>query len=442
MPMITATIGRMFLEAYNEKYGSDYNAQTFFVEKFYPLFFNHNKYMMTAGNSPLENPKLKWDDMIKDPKKCETPEQRKIRFNKLIEKIKEGKADASIARGFPSLDITATTSGQLTSIQFPLTTEDIYLSWIGDGLGVGVQGGFSILFCKKEILLDIFEGWKYYRTMLNETPSLKGNQINTWNGQWLSHFYDDLIFSEENPLQGFDPLEKSKNKDGIINIKIQPWIKIIYGIAKKYNGIQLIGNVYSIGQTNSTIGFIPFELGQITKPMHIYRKLFGLNKKCAEPIWENQYGFKTACSFGSIGLKAIEPKGLKPYIMGNNPSIPKRPNNEEQIITYHTYETWLLAMLNNNDLWDKSQLLAQMLFEASTDKSKSLSTKSKNLVEDALRAYNKKQFVTAITAVIHLIDNKPALNDIVKDIHEMPNDNVPYFLTLVRFQYAMLNNNN
>ena len=26
----------------------------------------------------------------------------------------------------------------------------------------------------------------------------------------------------------------------------------------------------------------------------------------------------------------------------------------------------------------------------------------------------------------------------VKEVHQMPNDNVPYFLTLVRFQYVTL----
>lgn len=32
--MIAATIGKMFLNAYNKKYGSNYDAQSFFVEKF------------------------------------------------------------------------------------------------------------------------------------------------------------------------------------------------------------------------------------------------------------------------------------------------------------------------------------------------------------------------------------------------------------------------
>ena len=48
----------MLLDAYNEREGTHYDARTFFTEKFCPLFFDHQKYMMTAGNSPLENPKL------------------------------------------------------------------------------------------------------------------------------------------------------------------------------------------------------------------------------------------------------------------------------------------------------------------------------------------------------------------------------------------------
>lgn len=109
--MITSNIGKIFLDAYNEKYGTSYDARTFFLEQFYPLFFDQNKYMMTAGNSPLENPKLSWDDMIKGKKPYETPEQRKCRFEKMIKKTDKSEADMSIARGYASLDIAAPTSG-------------------------------------------------------------------------------------------------------------------------------------------------------------------------------------------------------------------------------------------------------------------------------------------------------------------------------------------
>jgi len=229
--MITSNIGKIFLDAYNEKYGTSYDARTFFLEQFYPLFFDQNKYMMTAGNSPLENPKLSWDDMIKGKKPFETPEQRKIRFEKLIKKIEESEADASIARGYASLDVTATTSGQVTDLKLPNSQEEIYTSWIGDALGIGVQGGFSILFSNKEILLDIFEGWKLYRKCLNETSMLKGNQINTWNGQWLSHYYDPREYNADMPLAGYNPF--NVNKDGIISIDTQTWTKILIGISKK-----------------------------------------------------------------------------------------------------------------------------------------------------------------------------------------------------------------
>lgn len=438
--MITSNIGKIFLDAYNEEYGTNYDARGFFLEQFYPLFFDQNKYMMTAGNSPLENPKLSWDDMIKGKKTYETPEQRKSRFEKLIKKIDESEADASIARGYASLDVTATTSGQVTDMRLPDSQEEIYTSWIGDALGIGVQGGFSILFSKKEILLDIFKGWKLYRESLNKTSMLKGNQINTWNGQWLSHYYDDRVYDEKMPLAGYNPY--NTNKDGLINIDTQTWTKILIGISRKYDNSQLLGYIYSIGQTNTTIGFVPFDLSQIRRPIHLYKKIFGMhNSRNAEDLWGTALGFKTACTYGGIGIKAMEPKGLRDYVYpkGNkDPKQPKAPKNENEQINFNVYKIWILAMLNNDDLWEKSQELAELLNEASCNKDKSISTKPKNLVEAMLNATNKKLFVEAATEVIPFINKIDEFKGIVKEIHSMPTDNVPYFLTLLRFQYKTL----
>lgn len=438
--MITSNIGKIFLDAYNEEYGTNYDARGFFLEQFYPLFFDQNKYMMTAGNSPLENPKLSWDDMIKGKKPYETPEQRKSRFEKLINKIDESEADASIARGYASLDVTATTSGQVTDMKLPNSQEEIYTSWIGDALGIGVQGGFSILFSKKEILLDIFKGWKLYRESLNKTSMLKGNQINTWNGQWLSHYYDDRVYDEKMPLAGYNPY--NTNKDGLINIDTQIWTKILIGISRKYDNSQLLGYIYSIGQTNTTIGFVPFDLSQIRRPIHLYKKIFGMhNSRNTEDLWGTAHGFKTACTYGGIGIKAMEPKGLQDYVYpkGNkDPKQPKAPKNENEQINFNVYKIWILAMLNNDDLWEKSQELAELLNEASCNKDKSISTKPKNLVEAMLNATNKKLFVEAATEVIPFINKIDEFKGIVKEIHSMPTDNVPYFLTLLRFQYKTL----
>lgn len=431
--MITSNIGKIFLDAYNEKYGTSYDARPFFLEQFYPLFFDQNKYMMTAGNSPLENPKLSWDDMIKGKKPFETPEQRKIRFEKLIKKIEESEADASIARGYASLDVAATTSGQVTDLKLLNSQEEIYASWIGDALGVGVQGGFSILFSKKEILVDIFEGWKLYRKCLNETSMLKGNQINTWNGQWLSHYYDSREYDADMPLAGYSPY--NTNKDGIINIDTQTWTKILIAVSKKYRNAQILGYIYSIGQTNTTIGFIPFDLTQIRRPIHLYEKIFGMGDgRNVESLWGTAIGFKTACTYGTIGIKAMEPKGLRDYVYKGKQPKAHNYNN----INYNVYIIWIYAMLNNEDLWDKSQELAELLNEASCNKNKSISTKPKNLVEAMLNATNKKLFVEAATEIIPLIEKIDEYKSIVKEIHSMPTDNVPYFLTLLRFQYKAL----
>lgn len=431
--MITSNIGKIFLDAYNEEYGTNYDARTFFLEQFYPLFFDQNKYMMTAGNSPLENPKLSWDDMIKGKKTYETPEQRKCRFEKMIKKTDKSEADMSIARGYASLDIAAPTSGQVTDLKLPNSQEESYASWIGDALGVGVQGGFSILFSKKEILLDIFEGWKLYRKCLNETSMLKGNQINTWNGQWLSHYYDPREYDADMPLAGYSPY--NTNKDGIINIDTQTWTKILIAVSKKYRNSQILGYIYSIGKTNKTIGFIPFDLTQIRRPIHLYEKIFGMSDgRNAESLWGTAIGFKTACTYGAIGIKAMEPKGLRDYVYKGKQ--PKAHNYDN--INYNVYIIWIYAMLNNDELWEKSQELAKLLNEASSDKDKSISTKRKNLVETVLNATNKKKFIAAATEVVSFIDKKDEFKGIVKEIHGMPTDNVPYFLTLLRFQYKTL----
>lgn len=432
--MIESSIGKIFLEAYNERYGTDYDARRFFIEVFYPMFFDQQKYMMTAGNSPLENPKLSWEDMILGKKPFETPEQRNERYEKLMSKIDEIEADASVARGYYSLDANATTSGQVTDLRLPISKEDVFASWIGDALGVGVQGGLSILFNDKSILLDIYEGWKLYRTALNNTNMLKGNQINTWNGQWLSHYYDSRVYSPDAPMAGFARFVTSSS--GLLNIETISWTKVLIGLSRKYTSIQVLGYVYSIGQTNTTIGFIPFNLDQIRKPGMLYRKYFGMdNGRTAESLWGTEYGFRASCCNGVIGIRAMEPKGLKPYIEKGN--VPKKPK-EEQIINYNVYKIWILAMLNNESLWELSLKLAELLNVNSRDSEKSISTRRKNLVESVLEACNKKQFVSAITELAPYVEDKGTLRSIVREIHEMPNDNVPYFLTLMKFQYVTM----
>lgn len=426
--MIAANIGRIFLKAYNEKYKSNFSAKHFFVEKYFTLFFDHGKYMQWVTNSPF----------VQGIKKGVSPttQERKIKLDTLVDKISKNDADASIAIGFPSLDLIASTSGQITSMKLPLNEEDVYLSWIGGGFGVGVQSGLSLLFADQRILLDLFEGWQLYRDYLNKTPELRGNQINTWNGQWLAHRYNKRTFNPQNPTASFDAF--GTMKDGGMEINTQAWTKVLVGIARTYPDTNLTTYVYSLGQTNITIGFIPFELPKILQPYNLYEKYFNtINIEAVEHLFGTALGFTKACQMGAIGVNALEPKGFKDSL--EKGIIPKYyPNDEEKKINFNTYQIWLLSMLNNEQLWEKSYQIAKTLNDYSMSDKNAKKVKSQE-VTNLLASLNKKQFIEGLTFIVKGSENSELLTSIAELVHSMPIDNVPYFLTLIRFQYAIVN---
>ena len=441
--MYTSTIGRTFLEAYNQANNTDYSACSFFEEIFIPLFFDHPKYMMTGGNSPLENPKLNWENMILGKKPFESPERRKERIEEMLNKIKTKSADSSIAIGYPVLDETAGTSGQITNIELPDNKDDIYLSWIGAGLGIGVKGRITILFDHKQLLLDVFEGWQHYREYLNKTAMMKGNQINAWNGHWLAHYYDSLGFDKDVPTYGMNPLEAIDN--GLMNIPTINWVKVLLGIAEKYDETALVGYLYNIGQTNTTYGFISFNLTEISRPNTFYKNIFGVpafmqDVKKLEQLYGTAFGLRAACSMGSIGVQAMEPQGLKAYLpsIKSVKKISIKENDEEQRIIFNTYLIWILAMMNNEKLWDVSREVAKLLleYEASAGKARKDRT---NKVEQLLASGSSKQFLQNIISIVEETSEKQKFEDLGKTVHFMPKDNFPYFNTLIRFQYALFN---
>ncbi|MBP3715990.1 MAG: hypothetical protein J6I79_00645 [Paludibacteraceae bacterium] len=423
--MITSVIGKLFLDAYNEKNGTKYDAKTFFAEVFYPLFFGSPKYLMWVQNSPFVQG-LKTDKW--------TTEEGQKRLEQLFQKVEDGAKDASVALGYPASEEKefATTSGQVTSMPVKPTSDEIYLSWIGASMGVGVTGGISILFSDKSILLDIYEGLKLYRKALNTTNILKGNQCSTWNAQWLAHRYS-REYSKERPMANFNPFETS---GGVMKVGMQTWTKVLIGISREYKEPRMMSYIYSFGQMNKTIGFIPFLLDEIRRPCDFYKKMFNMESTSAEALYGTSKDLMTYSQSGVIGLKAMEPKGMEEFIRGEKiPTCDKK--NEEKLISFRTYQIWILAMLNNQDFWDKSLAFAEAIRKYETS-DKALSKKRANAVAEILKATNKKNFIEALTFVVGEAENKEQIVAIASEVNTMPTDNVPYFLTLVRFQYASI----
>jgi hypothetical protein len=459
--MIASTIGRTFLAAWNKKYNKEYSAKEFFDKEYYFLFYDHPKYMQWVTNSPFVQ--------MKKGQKPEllSKEERLEKLHDFHEKIESGFRDASIAIGFSASEEKefATTSGLVTDLNLQSDSEDVYLSWIGGGLGVGVAGGYSIFFDNSQILLSLYEGWKVYRKFLNNTTlnKLRGNQINSWNGQWLNFAFSTIDF-EENPdfgyLSNFDIFRQDEK---VIEVNTIFWTKFYFNISKTISDETITAYVYSLGQTNKTIGFIPFRFHQGRTILSIYKMLFGeIDAFAQSKDYESLFGIhiKRACELGSIGFQALEPHGLREYFdkakMPNYSSTPvneksgespesflerKKKSNQkdyENTILFRTYKTWLLAMITKNKQEDLhySEEVAKTLKRFRADAKK---RDRANLLEnELLQAKTKKQFLDGLATLIKDVD--PELLEtfkILRDkVHMMTAEDFGYFVVLLKFDYA------
>ena len=249
--MYHALVGKRFVESFNHKESTNHSAKSFFDEVFFPLFFSGSKHLLYVNNSPTTQGATK-----------NLPIQELL--SKIHEKVDQGSRDASMFIGAAASDPTQTTSGQVTGIAFDISEEEVYASWIGFGLGVTVEGGLSLLFDSEEVNFALFEGWQGYRNFLNETSDLKGNQINTWNGQWLTF----RLGNNWHPDYLYKPVSDGKQ------LLTQSWTTLLFSLANQFPKTSLGGYVYAFGQMNRTVGFIRLELPKVRSLSDIYRANF------------------------------------------------------------------------------------------------------------------------------------------------------------------------
>lgn len=461
--MITVNTGRTFLKAWNEKNNKKLTAKEFFEQEFFELFFNHSKYLQWPTNSPFVQ--------MKKGQKPHTlsPFERAEKLKSLHAKIAEGEKDASIAIGFPASDAKdfATTSGLITDITFGYSREDIYLSWFGAGLSLGISGGFSILFDNPDILLKTYEGWKVYRQYLNDPTleKLAGNKITSWNGQWLSYAYSK-DYRPHFDYATLDNLGFFKHGQSETVIETVKWSRLFFNLSTKYPDQTLTGYVFGFGQMNKTLGFFPFRFQQARKIISFYQKLFGENAALKDSrYYESIYGIhiKRACELGALGIQALEPEGLRKYFDAdkmpnlNQSKVSRKKDQsdedfegalqdaeqkdyENKIIPFRIYKTWLLAMITKNkeEMSDYTQQVAKAIFEYRSGGKKG-STKRSNIVDNELfAAKSKKGFLEALIEVIKEAeeDHLYAFKELRDRIHLMNNEDFGYFVILLKFDYA------
>lgn|SRR5690554_1688544 len=439
--MITTLIGKTFLASFNEKYDKTYSAKDFFEQIYFELFFNHSKYMQWITNSPFVQ--------MKKGQKANllTSEERLEKLHALYDKAENEIADASFAIGYPAADSKefASTSGMVSDIEIATEEDDIYYSWIGSGLGVGVAGGYNLLINDPEILMTIYDGWKYYRDYLNDPllDKMRGNQINSWNGQWLTYRLGNN-YMPDFKISDLEDEKVIKLTSNVIEINTVNWTNLFFSLSNLYPGKDLVTYVYSFGQTNKTIGFVPFYLKSGARLKDVWRQLYGDPERFNNREFQSLFGLhiKRACELGSVGLQALRPDKLKDHMKKSVGSLFKK---ESEYINYQTYKTWLVAMLSKNkqEITDYTKIIAELILRYRKGAS---GTERRNLINQRLfgEKSNKKIFLDALTEMVNDVDGEDlySLRELKNEIHLMTNEEFGYFNTLLKFDYAFIEKTN
>lgn len=464
--MYTSFIGKKFLAAWNLREGKNLTARQFFDDELFPVFFEDERHLMHVHGSAFFQ-KVAEKDLTTGKSAAQ------IRRDNLHNSIAAKRLSGSIFVGYAAEEVTSTTSGQVTVMPgksleitdsdrslFPeprmpttlvIEEEEIYASWIGEGLAAGVGGGFYLLIDREDLLWGIFEGWNVYRKYLNQTPNVKGRQIETWNGQWLAHWLDgkgvdDLKIEPDKKID-------QKTKSEYWAVPTLEWTKLILSLCRRFSGEIMTVYAYNLSQTNTTLGFLNLNLPEVHRLYELRDKIFINQPESALTYQqiaelEPNFSFKSACKFGVIGLRTLEPDKLREYLPQNDPKKNKDLNltKEESLKQFHIFKLWIYAMLNKTELLELAGNLADILVKFENSGGDRGKTKEDRLSDQARSATNLRVFADKWGEILSRI---PELSDMPENAAEtirltihhavkLPSDNFPLFVALMRFEYSYL----
>lgn len=467
--MYTPLIGRRLLDRANLRDGRDRSPAEFFDEEFFPLVFGHDQYLMPAGNS-------KFGQLVNNRKKHQAAAKREGRAWDEVEKARlrlgaladfhEVAAEATepqshLVLGGYARGSDGTTSGQVTSLDHQATADEVYLSWIGAATGAGVAGGLVLLIDHDEVLDAVLDGWARYREVLKTTPNLKANQLETWNGQWLRHHFS-ATYQPDDPTAFVHNVINTKKPP--YNIETVSWARLLFSLGRQIGDEPVSAYVYSLGQMNSTLGFVSLHLGatgvlreSYTTLLDFYRSLFGdavdaVSSDELDEVYDAGLGFARACALGAIGLRTFQPAKLRDFLLDGKNKQP-RPVTPDDAQTFLLHQTWILAMLGDqkNALYDRATETAGMLLDFETG---ALGGKMnlKKAVKEALSADTLPALIAGLTDIAESVQDSSktslseeevdetldALDALVRASLDLSPERFRLFLALLRFQVALL----
>ena len=427
--MYTSHIGKRFVQLSNEREHTSLSAQEYFDTAFFPLFYDHARYLHSPANTPLFQ-------VVTQNKTHEATARAKAK-EQLAQKISafataQTAPDMSFAIGYASADDLGTTSAQVTSMRLPLEAEDMYAAWIGAGFGIGISG-FSIVFDKPEILSALAEGWTLFREYVNERAEL-ANKIDTWNSVWLKHRFSKN-FVPDTPRAGFTDMLASE-------MKRPNWITLLRTLTERFPNETLMGYVYGFGQTNTTIGFVRLVLPETRQ---FWTALFGdgsiEQEVRLEKLFMTQFDISRAVErFGVIGLRALEPRDLHKFMPNGKDDIPKLKKDENSQFLYNIYQTWIKAMLNNEEQLQLAQKVADALY-AYLQGAERGKTNRLRPVQELVKQRGREAFLSHWAGLVETSKDE-SLAALGKELvsilygNQIPLDAVPLLITCIRLHLA------
>ena len=206
--------------------------------------------------------------------------------------------------------------------------------------------------------------------------------------------------------------------------------------------------IYSLGQTNTTYGFININLPQIKRlqdaEVAIHKSMTSREEKDEASFWEKyipDFSLRDVCQFGEIGLR-----GLRPLDYGKimEAQFTTTKINDKNIHLFSNIETWLIAMINNKTELQKlaselaSELLAAEEKSPGKPRGKAADAETKALFD----ARGLTSFVNAMSDLIQKHGNATTVGkSAVDQILRIPMDQFPLFKALLRFEYIFASKN-
>lgn len=383
--------GYHLVDEYNATRGANLSVRRFFTDVAAPLLFGDDGDSVFISNSPFFQKK--------SVQKLEGSERLEAAMEDLLAKVEEGEYYGAVFPGGPAKGTEQATASCVTDVDFGLTPDDIYAAWLGYACGLLVEGGLLVF--DKAACLSVFEGWKAYRRFVNSTPKMKWKQLGVWNAYWAIDRPD-----------GGKPPTLEQHSTAATKLQTAPWGKTLLGLARLSPEPRTL-YVTQYGQTNTTIGYLPFRAADLHSLADLYQSLVAseVSPFTFQSAIKTEYSLWKAATFGQLGLEALRPEKL----------------GQSDDILFQ--KAWLILMLDSKTTQKTAKEAAQRLAEYKEGAERA-KTDRKNKVNSLFEASTHTQFATALEAIID-DDPNPAYAELMSEAMEVPDKKFKLFTTLI-----------